>query len=152
MQTDKAVSDLFQYLPHRPPMVWVDQVLEVGKNDQGIYGRCRVNFKEDSLYLNARGELRGSAAIEFTAQAYGYVRALYHVLNNIDDTPSRTYLTGVRSCTANFKGLSKKNTNELMVHIQLIRELHPLVYVRGQIFVKNIPEPIAETEVQVYAE
>ena len=152
MAIDKKVSELFQYLPHRPPMVWVDRVLDVGRNDTGIYGVCSVLLEDDALFLKSDGTLNASAAIEFTAQAYGFIRAMYHVINNIDDTPSRTYLTGVRSCSANFQGLTQDQLKDLKVNIQLTRELHPLVFVRGEVYLEGQDKPLAETEVQVYAE
>lgn len=152
MQTNKKVSELQQYLPHRAPMVWVDRVLEVGSNEKGIFGVCSVLTDAESLFLNNGGQLNGSAAIEFTAQAYGYVRALYHVLNNIDNTPTRTYLTGVRSCAANFKKFSSQDLKDLRVSIQLTRELHPLVFVKGRIYLEGQESTLAEAEVQVYAE
>ena len=152
MQTNKKVSDLFPYLPHRPPMVWVDRVLEVGKNDTGIFGVCSVQTEASPLFVDQDGKLKGSAAIEFTAQAYGYVRAEYHVLNNIDNTPSRTYLTGVRSCFANFKSFDIEKLNDLRVSIQLTRELHTIVFVKGRVYIQGEADALAETEVQVYAE
>ena len=152
MPIDKKVSELFEYLPHRPPMVWVDRVLDVGKNETGIYGVCTVLQDEEALFLTPDGKLNASAAIEFTAQAYGYVRAMYHVINNIDDTPSRTYLTGVRSCNADFKDLTQDQLKDLRVSIQLTRELHPLVFVSGKVFLEKENKVLAETEVQVYAE
>ena len=152
MQTDKKISELQQYLPHRPPMVWVDRVLEVGSNEKGVYGVCSVQKDSQRLFLNKDGKLKGSAAIEFTAQAYGYARAFYHVLNGIDNTPTKTYLTGVRSCSADFKSFSSEKLKDLRVGIQLTRELHPLVFIKGRIYLEGEELTLAETEVQVYAE
>lgn len=152
MQSETLVSELFEYLPHRPPMVWAYKVLEVDKNKTGIFGVCSVLLTKDSLFIDSNGYLNGSAAIELTAQTYGYGRAVYHINNDIDDTPTRTFLTGVRFCRAHFKKISLENTKELHVHFQLFRQMNLLVFVRGKVYAKGQPELLAEAEIQVYAE
>lgn len=76
-----ATSELLQYLPHRPPAVWVDEVVSVKKNE----GECRVKLSADASYVGNDGKVRPSSYIEWMAQAYGYVGAS-QILMGIEKT------------------------------------------------------------------
>jgi predicted hotdog family 3-hydroxylacyl-ACP dehydratase len=152
MSEDMLIKDLIPYLPHRPPMVWVNRVAEVGKDYKGLAGVCVVDIKKDSLYVNDGHELRASSAIEFTAQGFGYLKAAYQVIHKFNDPPSQTYLTGVRFCRANFESVDLDKVSQLEVSIRVIRELLPVTYVRGEVRVPGDETLLAETEIQVYFE
>ena len=63
-------DSLLDYIPPRPPMVWVDRLLKFGP-DGGI-GVTVVN--KNALYMTDN-ELRSSACMEFVAQTYAFNNA-----------------------------------------------------------------------------
>ena len=152
MIVDMSVSDLIPCLPHRPPMVWINKVSSVGKDYKWLAGTCEVNLDKEALYISNKKELRGSAAIEFTAQAFGYLKAAYQKIHKFNDPPSKTYLTGVRSCQTNFSQLDLEASPDLEVRVSVLRELLPITYVRGEVFIKGTETKLAETEIQVYVD
>ncbi len=152
MTVDIPVDQLMSYLPHRPPMVWVDRISSVGKEYKGLAGRCIVKLDSSALYVSNGKELRGSSAIEFTAQAFGYLKAAYQEIHNFNKPPTQTYLTGVRSCRAEFGDLDLSTIDELEVHISVLREILPVTYVRGEIVLPGTKKVIAEAEIQVYVD
>jgi predicted hotdog family 3-hydroxylacyl-ACP dehydratase len=150
MSQDWPVDKLIDYLPHRPPMIWIDRVTEVGADYRGITGTCRVQLKPDALYMSNSKELRASAAIEFTAQAFGYIKAAYQEIHQFSNPPQETYLTGVRYCYANFTALDMAQAPELEIRLKVKREMLPLTFVYGEIFSTQSPELLAKVEIQVY--
>lgn len=151
MTVDVPVSDIISYLPHRDPMVWVDRVVEVGKDYKGITGSCRIKLDPTMLFVS-QGKLRGSCAVEFTAQAFGYLKAAYQVIYKITDLPSETYLTGIRSCDANFESIDLSEQKELEVRISVLREMLPITYIRGELFLPGSDTMLAAVEIQVYVD
>ena len=145
-----AIKELQNYLPHRPPMVWVDQVIEVGDDYKKLSGACSIRLDKQALFVNNQTQLRASSAIEFSAQAFGYIKAAYQVMNGLNNPPTETYLTGVRHCEADFSSLDLETIDELHVHVGVTRELSPLTFVRGEVRVPGQTEPLATTEIQVY--
>lgn len=150
MQLPINASQLIDFLPHRPPMLWVDQITDVGNDYKALTGTCVVNIVPEALYVSNGDELRGSSAIEFTAQAFGYLKAAYQVLNNFEDPPSKVFLTGVRHCHADFSQFDIKKHSQLEVKISVVRELKPLTFVKGQLTLPGQSEVLAEAEIQVY--
>lgn len=150
MNVDMPVADLLEALPHRPPMVWVDRISEVGKDYKGLSGTCIVDIDKDALYVSDGKTIRGSSAIEFTAQGFGYLKAAYQVLHNFSDPPSKTYLTGVRSCLSQLDKLDLSNVSQLEIKISVLRELLPITYVKGEVFIPGETESIAQAEIQVF--
>lgn len=150
MKVNQPVSEYKKFLHHRAPMVWVDRVVEAGKNDIGLYGACRVLLNSGRLFLSDNKKVRGSAAVEFIAQTYGYVRACYQQQNNITYRGKRTLLTGIRNCTSRFSQKEIDENEELHIEIQTVRELQPLIFVRGQVFNSDKTEEYASAEIQIY--
>lgn len=150
MKSIWPVDELTNYLPHRVPMVWVDRIVEVGKDYKGLVGTCIVKLDKSALYVSDEKCIRASAAIEFTAQGFGYLKAAYQEIHNINNPPEETYLTGVRSCEADFSSLELEDGLELEVRLSVLREILPLTYVKGEISVVGSKNILATTEIQVY--
>lgn len=72
--------DIQKYIPHRPPMVWIDYVTAYGATE----GAATIEIKGDALYMSPEG-LRPSSLIEMIAQTYGFVW-ICHVTRNLDPT------------------------------------------------------------------
>src|SRR5690242_13635939 len=68
------VKEIEPYLPHRPPMVWIDDVLVFSEKA----GECRVILKPDGHYFGLEG-LRATSCLEFIAQAYGFISVCHHI-------------------------------------------------------------------------
>lgn len=70
MQYKKAIStsELVSWIPHRPPMVWIDEVLSYGPEG----GECVLILKDDGHYMT-NGKLRASSLVEFIAQTHAFV-------------------------------------------------------------------------------
>lgn len=152
MENELYVKDLIPYLPHRPPMVWISRITEIGENYEDFSGTCMVDLERSSLYVNNNNEIRGSSAIEFTAQGFGYLKAAYQVVHKINNPPSQTYLTGVRSCSANFEKVDLDNVKQLQIKISVLRELLPITYVKGEVSLPGDSEVLATAEIQVYVD
>ena len=150
MVVDMPVEDLLSYLPHRPPMVWVSRVASVGKDYKGLAGSCLIDIDKNALYVSNGKHLRGSSAIEFTAQAFGYLKAAYQVIHKFSDPPRKTYLTGVRSCQTQFSELDISAVTQLEVKVSVLREILPLTYIKGEVYIPGQKSPIAVAEIQVY--
>ena len=130
-------------------MVWIHEVTSIGEEKGLFYGTCRVLLDDKSLFCSETGKMRGSVAIELTGQAYGYSRACFHVVNDIDDTPKVTYMTGVRSCETYFNGFENNNETELKVEVQATRRIPPLTFIEGTVTGKD-DTLYAKAEIQVY--
>lgn len=152
MEKEIQVTDLIPYLPHRPPMVWINRILEVGNDYKGLSGICIVDLDRSSLYVNNGDQLRASSAIEFTAQGFGYLKAAFQVIHKINNPPTKTYLTGVRSCRADFKNLDLKSVSQLQITITTLREMLPISYVKGVVTLPGSSEVLAVAEIQVYVD
>ncbi|MBX2994195.1 MAG: hypothetical protein KF681_05225 [Bdellovibrionaceae bacterium] len=83
-------SELSAYLPHRAPMVWIDEVTAYGPEG----GEALVHLKPEGLYFS-NGELRPSSLIEFMAQGQGFVGACHVRDQNVVQTPKRAFLVAV---------------------------------------------------------
>ena len=70
--TPIQVTEVMDFIPHRPPMVWVDEVLRFSQID----GECTLRLRQGGLYLGERG-LRPSSCLELIAQSYGFISTCY---------------------------------------------------------------------------
>ncbi len=89
-----SVTELKQWLPHRPPMVWVDAVLSHSVSG----GVTETAVNEDSLFLSDKA-VAPIFLLEIMAQSYGFVRVL-QVLSELlpkQDVPKNTFLANVRN-------------------------------------------------------
>lgn len=152
MNQEWPISQLISYLPHRPPMVWIDKVVEVGKDYRRISGVCRLQVQKNGLYVHNQKELRASAVIEYTAQGFGYLKAAYQKLHQFKDTPAKTYLTGVRYCYANLSRLDLDQDIEFEIRIKVKREMRPITFVYGELYQVGNFECLAKCEIQIYVD
>jgi len=63
MTTDGSLGPLADYLPHRPPMLLIDDIVEV-TDDRAL---CRTTIRNDCVFA-IDGRVHPSAMIEFFAQ------------------------------------------------------------------------------------
>lgn len=140
------VEALRAALPHRPPMIWIDDVL-TGSKEGGI---CRVIPKIDSLYRDERGLFLKYAGIEWIAQSFGYSRAVWELQQNPDASePAKAFLVGIRTMLMN---KIPADCGNLLVETKLFRELPPLVLVDGIVRSESTGEEFIKVQLKLFFE
>ncbi len=138
MKTPRPVSDFENFLPHRAPFIWVDEILEV--TPEG--GECRVKLASTGLYMDEHC-LRQSSLIEFMAQSFGYLRAAQ--LRAIDlsagpnpgiSAPARAYLVGVQDALFSLTRPILAGES-LTIKVSGIRQFGALTSFRGSVFASS---------------
>ncbi len=152
MITDLKVKELLHYLSHRDPMVWIDRVIEVGDQYKELNGVCELISKDKALYKLSDKVLLGSAPVELTAQAYGYLKAAYQKIHKLNDPPQRTFLAGIRYCESHFSKFDFSSGHKLSIHVEVVKDIRPIVFIKGEIRSTSLQEPLARTEIQVFFE
>jgi len=125
-------------------------VIEVGDNYKQLSGICTIDVNDNALYMATPQTLLGSATVEFTAQAYGYLKAAFQKIHQFDDPPKNTFLAGIKYCESRFSEFDFKTGSVLTIQVQVVRDLKPISYVRGEIRCAGRKEPLASAEIQVY--
>jgi len=124
------VQELFQYLPHRPPMVWIDEVTSFAEKT----GTCRVHLRADGLYMDNKG-LRPSSCLEFIAQAYGFISVCHHiyVLDPNSKPLSRAFLASIKAAKFPDTELLKtiRAGDDIVITIDGVRQMGPIVLFNG---------------------
>lgn len=128
-----AASQLGQYLPHRAPALWIDEVVSVAPNE----GVCRVHLKAAAHYADARGRIRDSSFVEWIAQAYGFVAAC-HILCGIapeEKLPEKTFLVQVRDLELSEDPAASLifDGDWICVHVKRTHRLGPLALIEGEV-------------------
>ncbi len=143
------VREVETYLPHRPPMVWIDEVLSFSEKQ----GHCRLQLKADALYLNETG-LRSTSLIEFIAQAYGYISACHHyfILDRNSKPLSKAFLASIKNAKMPTEEILEtlKVGDELFIAIDRVRQLGPIVSFRG--IVTHNEKVICEASMKIFKE
>lgn len=122
-------SELQDSLPHRAPMVWIDEVGET--TDTG--GECFVTLKPDGLYFS-EGQLRSTSCIEFLAQGFGY-QASAHIIRSGQPPASqkqRAFLVAVTQ--ANLHDVSTvKAGDRLLITVGNVKHVGPITLFAGKV-------------------
>lgn len=137
VQTYPPVDSL---LPHRPPMLWVEQILDV----QGSVGIVRALVKAEHLFLRQDGALAPEAYCELIAQGFGACEAYRRIKQGLSINGGG-YLVSVRDmqCLA----LARAG-DELTVCTEKTDECFDTYIVQGQVFRQE--EKLAQAVVYVY--
>ena len=135
MKESLPAEKFYHLLKHRPPMTWVESVISAREEEGQFFGECQVSLSKTALYLQGgTGGPSGASAIEFCAQAYGFSRACYQEMNNIDFNPTQTYLSSISRCKTSFHGFDPEAEDHLRIKVQTKRVTHPLVFINGQVY------------------
>lgn len=137
------VSTLMSALPHRPPMIWIDEVLSATAEG----GEARVTLKKDAAYFDAHG-VRHTAFIEWIAQACGYITAAHHFAHGQQMTAKRAFLAGIKDAKWNVPDL--KVGDVLKITIDQVRPMGSLTMLRGRVF--HGDRPIGEANLRLFSE
>ena len=130
MSTKTPVSSLLEWLPHRPPFVWVDDVISFSEAG----GECATTLKKDAAYMSPEG-FRPSALIEMCAQSYGYIMAAHQTSkgHSTHGPLKKAYLTSLKDAVLPDCS-SLKPGETLRIHVDSIRAVGTITLLRGQIF------------------
>jgi predicted hotdog family 3-hydroxylacyl-ACP dehydratase len=120
----RPVADFLETIPHRPPFVWIDEVLAVTVEG----GTCAVVLKPDSLFMGPEG-LRRSSYLEFMAQAFGYLRAAQAAagLTPGKAIPKKAFLVSIQDAVYDEgENLHPTPGSRLTIEVSGIREVGPI--------------------------
>ena len=126
-------------LPHRPPMILVDQLVEfeVGQ------GRVSATVDANGLFVSPNGTMESVALLELVAQSYATIKGYADLLSQ--RSVQRGFLVGSRT----FKVLRCPRVGEsLMIDITTVAELDSFSVINGVIQVGD--EVIAEGSVKLW--
>jgi predicted hotdog family 3-hydroxylacyl-ACP dehydratase len=126
------VKEVEKYLPHRPPMVWIDKVVSFSEKA----GECVLQLKSDALYWGPMG-LRPTSCLEFIAQAYGFISVCHHIyiLDPNSKPLSKAFLASINKTNLpQAEALAQFKTGDVLrVVIDGVRQMGPIVMFRGQV-------------------
>lgn len=125
-------SDLQEWIPHRPPMIWVDQVMSVDAHG----GECSVLIRENGLYLS-QNKMRLPSLIEFVAQSYAFVRCAQALAGHAPKTGkvAKAFLVGSRDAefSVNESDPRLAPGKKLLVKVSDVRQVGPFVIYTGTV-------------------
>jgi predicted hotdog family 3-hydroxylacyl-ACP dehydratase len=133
--------DASQFLPHKPPMLMVEQIVSV--NDQEKSSVIETTVRPDSLFLSEENTLYGEALIEIMAQA----AAAQHGYNLAKENKheEKGFIVGIRR----FKITGEASVNDkLSVSVKLGPEIESLSVVYGTVTCRS--NQIASIELTVW--
>jgi len=135
--------DASQFIPHKPPMLMVGQIVSV--DDQEKSSIIETTVHHDSPFLSEKNTLYGEALIEIMAQA----AAAQHGYNLAKDNKKeeKGFIVGIRKFE--ISGEAAIN-DKLSVSVKLGPEIESLSVVYGAVICKN--KQIASTELTVWHE
>lgn len=140
---------IMPYSPHRPPMVWIDEVAAYGATD----GECVVRVKKDALYMDPDG-LRSSACIEFIAQAYGYMSIAFRIYENHPNAKplKRAFLAAIKDAQTCAPEILRtiQDGDRLNIRISGVRALGPITMFNGEVL--RGTQSLATAQMKVFSE
>lgn len=142
------VADLLNYIPHRPPMVWIDRVMSFGETS----GECLVDIKSGELYLGLDA-LRPSSCLEFIGQAYGFCWIAYVI--RVLDPGSLGMKTAMTAAFKDSKFASPADFanvqpgDELRVKLSNLRRKGPITLIQGQVWKGDLL--LAESDLRTFS-
>jgi predicted hotdog family 3-hydroxylacyl-ACP dehydratase len=125
-----SVSTFAEYVPHRPPMVWIDEVLSATKTE----GVSRIYLDHKALYWK-NGDYLSTACIEWVAQSFAYVRSAYAVTIGCEQEWKATnaFLVGIRNAKFFFESHDEElnQAKHLDVFVEKFRQMGPIIKFDG---------------------
>ena len=144
------VADLAQWIPHRLPMVWIDEVTHVTATSC----ECVVRLKKDALYMGPDG-IRESSLIEWIAQGYAFTRAAQAVCGVIPqpEKPKLAFLAAITDAELDLSTAKSelKTASIVRVLINESRELGPITMFEGSVVTES-GQRLASAKLKVFAQ
>lgn len=126
-------------LPHRPPMILVDQIIEYRQGS----GVVSAVVRSGDLFVGEDGQLEAVALIELVAQSYAAIKGYDDLINQ--RPVQKGFLVGSRTFKVN---RCPHVGEELMIEIDTTAELDSFSVIDGAIRVDD--EVIAEGSVKLW--
>lgn len=133
MKTAVEARDIWKYIPHRPPMIWVDRITDYAATE----GASEIDVRTDAHYMSPEG-LRPSSCVEMIAQTYGLVWTC-HVIKNVDPQ-SKGMSVAMLAAFKDVKFASPsvmagvREGDRLVVKISKVRWVGPIASFRGEVW------------------
>ena len=144
------VKEIWEFAPHRPPMVWVDEVL----NYSATGGETCLTLRPDGHYLGDGGVLRPTSCLEFIAQSYGFISVCHRQFSGdpVSQTPKRAFLASFNDAKFGSRKLlrSVKPGDALRIQVKGVRLMGPIISFSGQ--VSRGPDVLCESRMKVFSE
>ena len=126
-------------LPHRPPMILVDQLIDYSPGQ----GRVTASISSNDLFVSDDGQLESVALIELVAQAYAAIKGYDDAVNR--RPVQRGFLVGGRSFNIHRRARSGE---QLIIDIDTAAQLDGFAVIDGVITCGD--EVIAEGSVKLW--
>ena len=138
------IKDHKEYLPHRPPFCWVDEIVDWEVlSDGGVKGHCRLQLKKGAHYFNESGAFRPTAFFELMGQAHCFLS----VALNGGRLLSKIYLRGLQNGKV-YESMKLRGGETLDIFTLSEKSLRELSSFKGE--VKLNDQPLAEAQVTAY--
>jgi len=145
-----STTELFAWVPHRPPMVWVDEVLTVNE----VGGEAQTLLKEDGLYFDETG-LRPTAFIEMIAQTYAFVTICqnHQILTSQEPPKARVFLAALRDVQFAQAEVYKNITvgQTLLIKVGPAKIVGPIRIIEGWVYDSGA-HLLCQANLKVYSE
>lgn len=142
------VSEFAHFVPHRPPMVWIDEVLSASPER----GECRIVLKKDALYWSD-DRFSATSCIEWVAQGFAFVRSAYLIEQGVGESSKalEAMLVGIRNAQFSFDPAEPdvQTAKELRVFVHNFREFGPIISLSGEVRLLN-GRVLMKSDLRVY--
>ena len=150
-----ATTELATWLPHRVPMMWIDEVSSF--DEKG--GEARVLLKQNGYYMDSRG-LRPSSVIELIAQTFGFVSvcqglaAQAKVSEAVPPALKKAFLAAVRDVDlrALEAGPAVEAGTRLVIRVGNIKQFGPIHSFDGWVSSESPSRELARANLKVFSE
>lgn len=141
-----ATSELSEWIPHRQPMVWVDEVSWVTSDE----GECIAEVKKTAHYMSTQG-LRQSTLLEWMAQSFAFVSVSQALSGFVpmEEMPEKAYLVAVRGLK--FPATLPKSGEKVKIWVGKPRCLGPLSLFEAKIS-NSAGVVVTQAQLKVYVE
>jgi predicted hotdog family 3-hydroxylacyl-ACP dehydratase len=143
----RPVADFTATIPHRPPFVWIDEVVSVSEGG----GIAAVTLRADALFMSRDG-IRRSSLLEFMAQGFAYVRAAQAAAGFLPDRPApkKAFLVSIQDAHYETNLPGPMAGERLTIEILGAREVGPIT-----IFTAKVSAPaglLVQARLKVFSE
>ncbi|MBC7691971.1 MAG: AMP-binding protein [Methylotenera sp.] len=148
------VERLSHWLPHRSPAIWIDQINSISADPTTLEGECSVRFDPAANYASD-GKLRQSSALEWIAQAYGYVSTctLLSQATSGLKKPEKAYLVAITNAewSEAASAASLKPGAELRIRVRRTHQMGHLSLIEGSVLT-DTGQLLAKAQIKLFAE
>ena len=125
-----SITEFESFLPHRPPAIWIHQVLDAGLDS----GSCAVLYSENAPFAK-NNSLLESAYLEWIAQSCGYVSAAQFKFGILTQGSLKdAFLAAVKKFEIFDIPQNLKNGDIFEIHVRSTHKMGPVTVVEGKVY------------------